>query len=154
MFWNPKFLCLWNFISWIIPHENQVLSDFSTTRLCSIFHWMNLSTSCCFGFLRDEHLCISESPKKLKSKNKKSSLMFSLMKFNYFFSYLSRSQAMGLFYVCSQLGGGLAPWISKGLLRFHFTLPFLVLGAFPVCCFFLALTLKETKGQNIDSQGL
>ena len=65
-----------------------------------------------------------------------------------------RSQAMGLFYVCSQLGGGLAPWISKGLLRFHFTLPLFVLGGFPVCCFFLALTLRETKGRNIDSQGL
>ena len=57
---------------------------------------------------------------------------------------------MGLFYVFSQLGAGLSPWIAKGLLRFHVTLPLFVLGAFPVVASLLALGLKETRGIDID----
>ena len=64
-----------------------------------------------------------------------------------------RSQAMGLFYVFSQLGGALAPWIAKALLRYHVTLPLFVLGAFPIIASILALSLKETKGKAIDQQG-
>ncbi|XP_066919741.1 solute carrier family 22 member 13-like [Clytia hemisphaerica] len=63
-----------------------------------------------------------------------------------------RSQAMGLFYVFSQLGGALAPWIAKGLLRYHVTLPLFVLGVFPIIASILALSLKETKGKDIDQQ--
>jgi len=58
---------------------------------------------------------------------------------------------MGLFYVLSQLGAGISPWVTKGLLRFHSALPLFVLGAFPVCSLVAAaIFLKETKDKQMD----
>lgn len=62
-----------------------------------------------------------------------------------------RSRATGLFYVLSQLGASCSPWIAKGLIRYHPTLPFFVMAALPVLGFAFSLIIKETKGQDIDA---
>ena len=58
---------------------------------------------------------------------------------------------MGVFVFISQIGSAAAPWIAKGLIQYHVSLPLFVMGCMTLGGCICTIPLRETKGIPIDN---
>ena len=59
-----------------------------------------------------------------------------------------RTEAMGFFQITSRVGAMLAPWVQKWRRKFHWRIPYTVMGALAVIASLLLEWLPETKHKN------
>ena len=59
-----------------------------------------------------------------------------------------RTQAIGYVQITSRVGAMLSPWTAKWLRRFHWRIPFAVMGILAVIASVFLQFLPETKGQK------
>lgn len=90
--------------------------------------------------------CEQSNSHFLKEYCKETLTNFIALQQQYFLVF--RTEAMGFFEFTKRVGAMLAPWVLKWLRKFHWRIPFTVMGALAVIASLLLEWLPETKHKN------